>query len=381
MVEDKDLVPRKQGEIVERQISLDELPREIERDDISWLDKRQLVKNHVRALIKRRQMNIDTTLDVERQKLILEKDIFLRRLDLYQEQLSLQVQEEFIGVFKQLGVKVSEDAFNFMKDFSKLLSDQMDEIQKMENIDVRSRDAIIKRIEKRFDNVNDSLYRITDKLLKEIEERKIKYDVALSFAGEDRSIAREINESLKKENIKVFFDEHSSTELWGRNLYNLLEKIYTESKLCIVIVSKNYSEKQWTRLEFRNLIAHASSRPSFSLLPIHIGDAPLPRDLANVAYVQWDSVSSQELTQIVKDRLSSLAPPGHETVQKNIHVIKREAGWSVKREGASRAASVHKTREEAITNARKLAQRSDKSNVVVHSEDGSIESQQQVSKE
>ena len=34
-----------------------------------------------------------------------------------------------------------------------------------------------------------------------------KYDVALSFAGEDRSIAREIAESLKKENISVFFDE------------------------------------------------------------------------------------------------------------------------------------------------------------------------------
>jgi hypothetical protein len=174
MEESKDLVPRKQGEMVERQRSLDELTRDIKRDDISWIDKRIIVKNHVRALIKRRQMNIDTALDVERQKLILEKDIFLRRLDLYHEQLSLQVQEEFIGVFHQLGMKVREDAFNFMKDFSKLLSDQMDEIQKMDKIDGRFRDAIIKRIDKSFDNVLASLDRITDKLINEINEREKK---------------------------------------------------------------------------------------------------------------------------------------------------------------------------------------------------------------
>lgn len=208
-----------------------------------------------------------------------------------------------------------------------------------------------------------------------------KYDVALSFAGEDRAIAREIAESLKKENIKVFFDEYSSAELWGRSLYDYLEKVYTDSKLCIVLFSKNYSERQWTHNELRNLIAHSRSRPSFSILPIHIGDAPVPRDLASVAYVQWDSVSSQQLTQMVKERLASLAPPRPETRQENFHVIKRETGWSVKREGATRAASVHKTLEEAVTNARKLARRSKQSVVVVHSEDGTIESQEQVSKE
>ncbi len=208
-----------------------------------------------------------------------------------------------------------------------------------------------------------------------------KYDVALSFTGEDRSIAREIAESLMKENISVFFDEDSSAELWGRNLFDYLEKVYTESKLCIVLLSKSYIERQWTQNELRNLIAHSLSRPSFSILLLHIGDAPIPRDLANVGYVQWDSVSSQELAQMVKERLASLAPPKPETQQENFHVIKRETGWSVKREGTSRAASVHRTQEEAITNARKLAKRSKQSVIVVHSEDGSIESQEQVSKE
>lgn len=194
----------------------------------------------------------------------------------------------------------------------------------------------------------------------------MKYDVALSFAGEDRSIAREIADSLKKENIKVFFDEYSSAELWGQNLYEYFAKVYKESKICIVLLSKNYGENQWTRYEFRNLIAHSNNRPSFSLLPIHIGDAPIPKDVANINYIQWDSVSPHQLTQLVKERLTSLVPAKPEARQDNYHVIKRETGWSVKREGASRAVSVHKTRGEAITSARKLARRNKQSAVVVH---------------
>jgi len=208
-----------------------------------------------------------------------------------------------------------------------------------------------------------------------------KYDVALSFANEDRSIAREIAESLMKENISVFFDEHSSAELWGRDLYHYLEKVYTESKICIILLSKHYSESQWTHYELRNLLAHSQRRSSFAILPLHIDDVPLPKDLAHIGYVEWNSVSSQELARMVKERLASLTTPKPETRQENFHVIKRESGWSVKRGGTSRAASVHKTREEAISSARQLARRSKQAVVVVHSEDGSIDSQEQVSKE
>jgi hypothetical protein len=207
------------------------------------------------------------------------------------------------------------------------------------------------------------------------------YDVALSFAGEDRSIARQIAESLTNENLNVFFDESSSAELWGQNLFDYLEKVYADSRLCIVLLSKSYLEGQWTQNELRNLIAHSKKRPSFSILPLHIGDAPLPRDLANVGYVQWDSVSPQDLTLLVKERLASLAPPKSETPQEKIHVIRRETEWSVKREGTTRATSVHKTKAEAITNARKLAQQSRNAVVVVHGADGAIESQEEFSKE
>ncbi|GAO40407.1 hypothetical protein SCH01S_48_00650 [Sphingomonas changbaiensis NBRC 104936] len=43
---------------------------------------------------------------------------------------------------------------------------------------------------------------------------------------------------------------------------------------------------------------------------------------------------------------------------RNVWVVGSKDGWKVKREGASRASSAHRTQAEAWTEARKLAQQS-----------------------
>jgi hypothetical protein len=58
---------------------------------------------------------------------------------------------------------------------------------------------------------------------------------------------------------------------------------------------------------------------------------------------------------------------------KNIHVILRNDGWVIRREGNDRLISTHNTKEEAIDAARKLA-RNAKSELVIHSRDGRISS-------
>lgn len=207
------------------------------------------------------------------------------------------------------------------------------------------------------------------------------YDVALSFAGDDRPVARAIAESLIKEKISVFFDEYASAELWGEDLYQHLNKVYEDTSLCIVIISKSYSKSKWTHNELRNLLAHSINRPSFAILPIYLVGASMPNDLlklvgGTIGYIEWPSVTSEEIAHMVKDRLATLPPKETKDKYENYHVIKRETGWSVKRGGASRAASVHKTREEAINAAREHARRNKPAVIVVHSADGSIESQE-----
>lgn len=62
---------------------------------------------------------------------------------------------------------------------------------------------------------------------------------------------------------------------------------------------------------------------------------------------------------------------------KRAHIIKRDSGWAVKKEGNSKATKVFKTQDAAIKGAQKL--RSTGHDVVVHRRDGSIKDWQKKS--
>lgn len=206
------------------------------------------------------------------------------------------------------------------------------------------------------------------------------YDVAISFSGEDRPIARQIAESLRKRGVHVFFDEYVQSELWGRNLYDYLTKIYEESRLCIVIVSESYTHSQWASSELRNLVAHSRLRDSFAIFPIIVGAARTGL-LGNLASLNWSETNADDVAALVEERLQSLPRPSKTQEHENYHVIMRESGWSVKRAGASRATSVHKTQEEAIAAARRIAGKHRLSELVIHREDGTIASREVIKSE
>lgn len=52
-----------------------------------------------------------------------------------------------------------------------------------------------------------------------------------------------------------------------------------------------------------------------------------------------------------------------------VHVISRNGGWAVKKEGNSRASKIYSTKDAAVKGARSLSKGSD---IVVHKRDGSI---------
>lgn len=61
--------------------------------------------------------------------------------------------------------------------------------------------------------------------------------------------------------------------------------------------------------------------------------------------------------------------------RKVYHVASHDEGWKVEAEGASRATSVHGTKNEAVSAAKELAQGQRPSGVVIHKKDGTIQDQ------
>ena len=85
-------------------------------------------------------------------------------------------------------------------------------------------------------------------------DKGFKYDVALSFAGEDRAYVNEVAQHLRTLEIEVFFDEFE--DLWGKRLIEHLGEIYSErSRFVVMFISEHYVRKAWPQHERRSALA------------------------------------------------------------------------------------------------------------------------------
>jgi hypothetical protein len=67
-----------------------------------------------------------------------------------------------------------------------------------------------------------------------------QFDVALSFAGEDRVYAGDIAERFRSHDVRVFYDEYEQAMLWGKDLYEHLDYVYQRAGRFTRIESISY---------------------------------------------------------------------------------------------------------------------------------------------
>lgn len=146
---------------------------------------------------------------------------------------------------------------------------------------------------------------VGDNLNKEINP-EYEYDIALSFAGEDRGIAEEIAERLSKKSIRVFYDNFETSALWGKNLYEHLTYIYSEAaRFCIMLLSENYARKSWTNHERQSAQSRAFREQQEYILPIKLDDTKIPGLLETVGYISYPDHSIDEIVNLIIRKLNS----------------------------------------------------------------------------
>ncbi len=131
-----------------------------------------------------------------------------------------------------------------------------------------------------------------------------EFDVALSFAGEDRAFASELAERLLHGGVRVFYDRYAEADLWGKDLYQHLQSVYRDkAKYCVVIVSRHYADKLWTRHELKQAQARAFRENREYILPVRLDDTELPGVNATVGYVDANSYSIGDISSMVIEKL------------------------------------------------------------------------------
>jgi hypothetical protein len=131
-----------------------------------------------------------------------------------------------------------------------------------------------------------------------------EYDLAVSFAGEDREISREIAGRLHALGYKVFFDEYERAQLWGKDLSVELGRIYGQAaRLCLIAVSAAYASKAWTNHERQFAIGKALRDRSAYILPLRLDDTELPGVPPTIGYVDLRVIGEAEVVQLLVTKL------------------------------------------------------------------------------
>lgn len=136
--------------------------------------------------------------------------------------------------------------------------------------------------------------------------RARKYDVALSFAGEDRAYASALAAFLKAREQRVFYDDYLRAELWGENLYEYLIDIYQhQAILCVIFISQHYVQNSWSRLECRAAQVRAMRENQPYILPVRLDQSELPGLLPTIAYIDLESSSIEEIGNLLMRKLAA----------------------------------------------------------------------------
>ncbi len=131
-----------------------------------------------------------------------------------------------------------------------------------------------------------------------------EYDIALSFAGEDRAYVEMVAEQLKARNISVFYDRYEEDDLWGKDLYVHLTDLYrTKAKYTLMFISKHYREKVWTNHERRAAQSRAFEESDEYILPVRFDDTDVPGILPTTGYIDLRTKSPAEVAILVGKKL------------------------------------------------------------------------------
>jgi len=131
-----------------------------------------------------------------------------------------------------------------------------------------------------------------------------KHDFAISFAGEVREIAEEITNLLTERKAKVFYDRYSEGEMLGKKLSTYFHQKYgVDTRYVIILISKEYPQKDWTNLELSIARDEAKKRKEEFILPIRLDDTKILGIHDDIGFIDFRKKGIEKTVNILLEKL------------------------------------------------------------------------------
>lgn len=144
-----------------------------------------------------------------------------------------------------------------------------------------------------------------------------RFDFAISYAGEEEGIAKDLVQLLQDKGAKVFFAKNEKVYLFGKSLTSELDYIFGPyTKFAVPIVSEYYIHKYWTKYEFNIAKIEEGKRGFEFILPIRLDDVSLKGLGEDIVYIDLRKEGLFATAELVMRKLRNIYPEEEPTVPK-----------------------------------------------------------------
>ncbi|MXV14807.1 toll/interleukin-1 receptor domain-containing protein [Hufsiella ginkgonis] len=151
------------------------------------------------------------------------------------------------------------------------------------------------------------------------------YDIAISFAEEDRNAAVALALALEAKGLNPYYYAENLQETAGHSLdKRLCELYFHEARFAAVLLSPTYFKKRYTQIELGAMIKRISENPEeVYLIPICLTHTDLSSypQLRELGFIDWNN-DPKRIAKIMKKMLGKkLDPPNNDTQCKLLNKI------------------------------------------------------------
>lgn len=154
------------------------------------------------------------------------------------------------------------------------------------------------------------------------------YDVAVSFASEQRPYVHRVVRACETRGLRVFYDRDRVFDFWGTNVIRELRKVYggTQARYFVPFLSAEYLVKKYPMDEFNTALVQALGRGYDYILPVVVHSAQVPDDLLSpaVGVLRAEEHSPEELAEkLVRKVMRAPDSPPPRTVASTLEDLLR----------------------------------------------------------
>src|SRR5262245_52184692 len=132
---------------------------------------------------------------------------------------------------------------------------------------------------------------------REARRKRFAYDVFISHTSKDKPAVRKLAERLKKDGLRVWFDEWS---IQPGDLISLkIEQGLEQSRTLILAMSYNAFASEWVTLERHTALFRDPTNAERRFIPLRLDDAEITDTLKQFAYIDWRQKTQEQYARLL----------------------------------------------------------------------------------